>query len=274
MEILFENRACVVCVKPAGVESEDAAAQQAGAQSARPATMPSLLRQAWGRPDAPVFCVHRLDTATGGVMVYAKTKAAAAALSRQIAEGTLQKRYLCVCAGAPEPAAGELRDFLFKDSRKNKVFPVKSARKGAKEAWLTYKTLSFLPELPAQASMESSLPQANANSRLPEAMPQAALPRAVSPDALPFAESGASFSLCRVLLHTGRTHQIRVQFSSRKHPLFGDGKYGSRQKGPLGLWCESLTFTLPGEAAPRTFAAPPPDAAPWHFFAAEERPSF
>lgn len=54
------------------------------------------------------------------------------------------------------------------------------------------------------------------------------------------------FSLVRVALHTGRTHQIRVQFSSRKMPLVGDGKYGSRIKAPfLALWCCRLAFRHP-----------------------------
>jgi 23S rRNA pseudouridine1911/1915/1917 synthase len=215
MTVLFENRDAVVCIKPAGVESET--------------EMPGLLRAYWGQENAPVFCVHRLDTATGGVMVYARTKAAAAFFSKQITEGAFKKQYLCVCAGKPEPAAGEMHDFLFKDSRKNKVFPVKSARKGAKEALLEYQVLgSVSPEMAAEAA--------------------------------------GGFSLCRVLLHTGRTHQIRVQFASRKHPLFGDGKYGSREKGPLGLWCESLCLALPGESEARTFSAPPPDSVPWQMF--------
>lgn len=55
-----------------------------------------------------------------------------------------------------------------------------------------------------------------------------------------------TFSLVRVALHTGRTHQIRIQFASRKMPLIGDGKYGSRIKSPsVGLWSYRLTFRHP-----------------------------
>lgn len=55
-------------------------------------------------------------------------------------------------------------------------------------------------------------------------------------------------SLIRVLLHTGRTHQIRVQFSSRRMPLVGDGKYGARDAGcPIGLWSYRLIFAHPVE---------------------------
>ncbi len=49
-------------------------------------------------------------------------------------------------------------------------------------------------------------------------------------------------SYVSVVLDTGRTHQIRTQFASRKHPLAGDGKYGSRIKCPVALVCAELTF--------------------------------
>lgn len=49
-------------------------------------------------------------------------------------------------------------------------------------------------------------------------------------------------SYISVILDTGRTHQIRTQFASRKHPLAGDGKYGSRIKCPIALVCGELTF--------------------------------
>ena len=53
-------------------------------------------------------------------------------------------------------------------------------------------------------------------------------------------------SLVRVKLHTGRTHQIRVQFSSRKTPLFGDGKYGSHtNRGEIALFSARMSFVHP-----------------------------
>ena len=53
-------------------------------------------------------------------------------------------------------------------------------------------------------------------------------------------------SLLHIQLHTGRTHQIRVQTSSRGLPLIGDGKYGARDHGlPIGLWSYRLTFAHP-----------------------------
>lgn len=73
-------------------------------------------------------------------------------------------------------------------------------------------------------------------------------------------------TLVRVRLHTGRTHQIRVQFAARKHPLSGDGKYGSRVKGDIALQSCGLQFRHPDTGRPLQFSLPLPDAAPWKEF--------
>lgn len=78
-------------------------------------------------------------------------------------------------------------------------------------------------------------------------------------------EKGA-LSLVHVRLHTGRTHQIRVQFSSRKLPLYGDGKYGGRtEKEGIALWSHRITLTLPFSKETITMEAAP-EGAPWSFF--------
>lgn len=204
IEIVCQDREVLVCRKPAGLlsqgEGEDA--------------LPTLLRRQAG---GEIYPVHRLDRGTAGLMVFARTGKAAAALSQAIAAGKLEKTYLALVSGAPEPPAGELRDLLFKD-RTGKVFPVSRPRKGVREARLTYETLARDP--------------------------------------------GTNTSLVRVTLGTGRTHQIRVQFASRGWPLWGDGKYGSRVKGPLGLFCCRLVFPHPGDGRERAFDALP-QGAPW-----------
>ena len=70
-------------------------------------------------------------------------------------------------------------------------------------------------------------------------------------------------ALVRVALDTGRTHQIRVQFSSRGMPLWGDGKYGSRVKGQLALFSCALGFPHPKTGKPMTFEAKP-HGEPWN----------
>ena len=72
MNILYEDNALVVLDKPAGLSSEEG--------------MTAALRQHWGSPQAYVGVVHRLDTGVSGLMVFARTPAAAAALSRQITQ--------------------------------------------------------------------------------------------------------------------------------------------------------------------------------------------
>ncbi len=74
-----------------------------------------------------------------------------------------------------------------------------------------------------------------------------------------------SVSLVSVRLHTGRTHQIRVQFSSRKHPLLGDGKYGGASAYPLALHAFSLSFLHPNGKR-YTFTSPLPQGTPWTLF--------
>lgn len=193
MEILEFNPDFVVCVKPVGLDSEHA--------------MPKALSDAIG---GPVWPVHRLDKNVGGVMVYARTKASAAILSRAVQEGTMMKEYVALVRGVV-PEEGTWQDYLWKDSSKNKVFVVKRMRKGVKEA-----TLSFL--------------------RL-------------------WADS--SQSLVRIRLHTGRSHQIRVQFASRKHPLIGDEKYGGKDEIVTAPRLYACSLSFPFEGTVRTFTSEP-----------------
>lgn len=73
---------------------------------------------------------------------------------------------------------------------------------------------------------------------------------------------GKPISLVKIILHTGRTHQIRVQFSSRRHPLLGDGKYGGDSAFSLSLHALSLSFPHPSGKR-ITCEAPLPTGAPW-----------
>ena len=80
-------------------------------------------------------------------------------------------------------------------------------------------------------------------------------------------DTADGLTLVRIRLHTGRTHQIRVQFSSRGLPLAGDRKYGAADTPyPIALWSYRLSFAHPQTGAPMTFSCPPPDAAPWTLF--------
>jgi 23S rRNA pseudouridine1911/1915/1917 synthase len=76
-------------------------------------------------------------------------------------------------------------------------------------------------------------------------------------------------SLVNVHLVTGRTHQIRVQFSSRGYALVGDRKYGSDDGCPIALWSAALHFTHPQTGEAMDFRLPPPEIEPWNRFPIE-----
>ena len=78
-------------------------------------------------------------------------------------------------------------------------------------------------------------------------------------------ETKNGLSLVQVKLHTGRTHQIRVQFASRKMPLVGDGKYGAKDNSKeMGLFCREISFVKGKEAL--IFSESPEKIFPWNIF--------
>lgn len=183
MTILYHDNQIAVCIKPVGLDAEQ--------------EVPATIQKALG---GAVFPIHRLDKNVGGVMVFARTKQAAAALSKAVQEGTMIKEYVAMVHGTP-PEGGDWTDLLWKDSAKNKVFVVKRERKGVKKARLEFTRLT-----------------------------------------------AGEASLVHVRLHTGRSHQIRVQFASRGFPLVGDHKYGARDDSPAPmLFSCRLTFPWKGQ---------------------------
>ena len=73
-----------------------------------------------------------------------------------------------------------------------------------------------------------------------------------------------NLSVVKVNLHTGRHHQIRVQFASRNHSLYGDQKYGARGRGKqLALWAYSLSFRHPTTKEELTFEDYPEKIGSW-----------
>lgn len=207
IEILFENADFIACIKHVGVPSQCDGAED----------MVKLLKEQTG---SEIYPVHRLDTAVGGTMIYAKNKKSAAYFSKEIAEKRFIKTYLAVIEGCPEEKEGRLEDLLFKDKRKNKSYVVKRERKGVRRASLDYKVI----------------------------------------------DEADGKSLVTVTLNTGRSHQIRVQFASRKMPLAGDGKYGSRDnRCEVALWSHAVEFNF--DSRDFSFKSVPDiDIYPWNMF--------
>lgn len=83
-------------------------------------------------------------------------------------------------------------------------------------------------------------------------------------------ESRRDLSMVAIHLITGRTHQIRCQFSSRELPLVGDRKYSlNNDPCEIALWSHSLRFRHPVTGQPLAFSAPPPQTEPWTLFSQE-----
>lgn len=80
-------------------------------------------------------------------------------------------------------------------------------------------------------------------------------------------DGAQTLTLVRIRLHTGRTHQIRVQFASRKLPLLGDIRYGSKDsRCEAALWSCRLAFRHPKDHRAVSFYQRPPDCFPWNLF--------
>lgn len=207
MEFIYEDKDIIVCVKPPRILSTD-----------EPGGLPELVRQALGEPGADVRTVHRLDRVVSGLMVLARNKTAASALSAQIREGSFQKEYLAVIHGDPGQDAGTLEDLLLRNKAERKTYIVTEPGKDVQQAILNYRVEGRCTDM----------------------------------------------SRVRIQLVTGRTHQIRAQFSGRGMPLVGDRKY-SLLEDPceIALWSCMLGFTHPTTGQNMRFELPPPDSYPW-----------
>ncbi len=205
--MIYSDEHIVVCVKPARVLSTD-----------EPGGMPELVRQALGDPNADVRTVHRLDRVVSGLMVLARSPAAASELSRQIRDDQFEKEYLAVIHGCPPAPAGTMKDLLFRNKQERKTYLVETPGKGVQEAILNYQVL----------------------------------------------KSAETLSRVRIQLITGRTHQIRAQFSGHGMPLVGDRKYATLDDPcEIALWSYRLAFFHPATGQPMEFILEPPNTYPW-----------
>ena len=249
--ILYEDRDLLVCYKQPGLAVQSA---RLGVKD-MVSILKTYLREqnpAAGEPYLGV--VHRLDQPVRGLVLFAKNKKAAAALSSQLGDGRMQKRYLAIVrlcpgwedsiapcermdsAGASEntslsenadPESGNgltkrtLVDYLIKDAGTNLSRVVPEGTPGAKRAELTYECMQVLQDaqgVPVKALLE-------------------------------------------IALHTGRHHQIRVQMAHAGMPLVGDRKYApaaAPDQDLFPLLCAwKLVFFHPGTGRQMELCAPP-----------------
>ena len=187
--------------------------------------------------NAPVWLVHRLDRGTGGAMAFAKNKFAAAGLSAMIARP----------AEPDDPKR-------FRKTYLAVVHGTPEPATGTMRDLLLHdraRNKSFVVTRPRKGVREAVL-----TYRVLGTVPH--------PDGVR--------SLAEIALQTGRTHQIRVQFASRKWMLVGDARYGSPVKGDPALWCVRLRFPHPVTGRPVAVVCPPPTDGVWGDFAAVRLP--
>lgn len=213
MNILYEDKSIIVCIKPAGVPTQTAKITEKDMVS----ELNNYIRKKDGDKALPIHVIHRLDREVKGILVFAKTKDAAAKLSKQIQDGLMNKHYVAKVEGVFSEVNSEyilLDNYLRKDSRENKAIVVNEEfaksqsgnKTDIKSSRLKYKVIEL-----------------NKNE---------------------------DNSLLEIILLTGRFHQIRAQLSAIGHPIENDIKYGGKKnhkynRNEIGLVAYRLEFVHP-----------------------------
>jgi 23S rRNA pseudouridine1911/1915/1917 synthase len=249
VETIHEDDAVVAVVKPAGLPTANT---PRGKES-----LYTLLSDRLG-PQAFVGIVSRLDAPVSGIVVVAKTPAAAAGLAEQFRERTVEKRYLAVVAGrfpAPLGAWVEWHDQIRRAEGDRCSAIVPPAGKGLPGPAAS--TASRTPEGQGGGGPRRNHGPAAGRSG-PESAAQGAHTRARV-----LARAG-EVSLVELEPVTGRRHQLRVQLASRGCPIVGDRAYGSRlpfsEPGGIALHAARLALSHPMDGRPLALVAPAPAA--------------
>lgn len=189
LDVLYEDDSIVAVNKPAGL-----LVHPSWIAPARTPNLVSMLKQRY--PGETVHTVHRLDRATSGVILFARSKAAGQHLQQQFMKRKVNKTYLCVVRGWPDESG--LIDYALKPIHDKYADPLANPDKEPKEAVSEYRRLATV-----------SLPIAV--GRYPE----------------------ARYALVEVKPHTGRKHQIRRHMKHILHPIVGDTKHGEGRHNRL-----------------------------------------
>lgn len=222
IEIIFEDNDVLVINKPAGLIVHEA-------ESTTDKTLADYLLAAYPQlqtvgenPKRPGI-VHRLDKEASGLMVIAKNNQSFESLKQQFKKRTIKKEYLALAHGSISKDEGEI------------TFPIVRAKSGHKMAALPH---CFQEEKNKPSNRDRGNLAAREKSR-------AALTKFILEKKWPH------FSLLKVKIKTGRTHQIRVHLAAYGHPLLGDDLYGTPKTkvknkrfalGRIFLFAQTLSF--------------------------------
>lgn len=256
--IIYEDKDVLVVKKPAGLEA------QRGKGLAM--DMESLLRgyisRKGGLSNPYIAVVHRLDRPVAGVMVYAKTKKAAAVLSEELRERQFSKVYeTLVCADENMnmiPSTARLEDYIVADRKTGMSRIALAAEKDAKKAVLSYEVIEkseskaweVLSPFADALQDELSSERPTSDERLHAQGQENAHAKEN--------ETRDRVRLLRVRLETGRHHQIRVQLSNAGLFIAGDARYSKGKARIIGmqgiaLCASELSFIHPVSGKRLTF---------------------
>lgn len=293
VSILYEDADLIVCHKPAGIAVQSARVGQkdmvsilnnhlADKQTGRGDAFAESSGKRTARREIPaVYVVHRLDQPVEGVLVFAKTKRAAAELSRQVADGSMEKIYWAVCCATKETfeterQPGRSAGKLSENDTQKRVF-------GFPEIGKTYQLVNYLVK-DGRTNTSSIAKDGDRAAKRAELFfrvrEKLSLGRAESADGClktkdSCADGGLTYCLAEIKLKTGRHHQIRAQMAHAGLPLYGDRKYNerwedfllpsARQDGVspgktgtgLALCAISLAFSHPTTGKRMTFRTEP-----------------
>jgi len=246
--VLYADEWCAAVLKPPGV-----AVCGEGDRSLRQAAT-ALLPPPPSRPDAlplPQY-VHRLDRETGGVLLYARCGAAAAALGRALERGELRKTYLALLVGRLE-GGGEARTSMRGGRATHSTWRALRHTRSASSGWIT--TVECATRL-LGLSRGGDMPGISPSLPPSSASPPATLPSRSSLNTLKvcLTDPRPCFAACRLQPHTGRTHQLRRHMEGLGHPILGDATYGGADTRaaalPMHLWALQLELCHPATGAP------------------------
>jgi 23S rRNA pseudouridine1911/1915/1917 synthase len=235
LTVLFEDAHLIVIDKPAGMAVHPAPGSETGTLVNALLHHCAASLSGIGGVARPGI-VHRLDKHTSGVMVAAKSDAAHAGLSALFAAHDIERTYIALTRGAPNPGKGRIVSNLGRSTGDRKKMAV--LKSGGREAITDYVVEQVFGTFPQKGSRPAAPPMA---------------------------------ARVACTLHTGRTHQIRVHMASKGAPLLGDPVYGSGSPaGPVraaiaeaGLTRQALHAAILGFVHPVTgealrFETPPP----------------
>ena len=254
IEILYEDGPVLVVNKPAGLLTQ----APLGIDNLEVRLKQFLKAREGKEGNIYLAVLHRIDRPVSGAIAFARHVRAARRISEQFEGRMVEKKYWALVEGRPEAEEGTFTDYLQKLDGEARSVVVPAGHPEGKLAVLHYRVIgSGTGGLPMRDGAEAGEVVSDGGS---------------SPNLSGSRFASGCGALLEIELETGRTHQIRVQCSSRGLPLLGDELYGSTVPfGPpsadvrqrvIALHARTLKFRHPMTREPVEVVAPLPEYWP------------